>query len=91
MLLVPTIDGISLNAQPTIAFPFGQRPLVPHPCRGGDRGGESLAMKSNSIYFPKKKKNEKIPHHLTFPFETTLFKGLFGREVFSKEVTQHLT
>ena len=39
ILLVPTIDGISLNAQPAIAFPFGPRPLVPHPCRGGDRGG----------------------------------------------------
>ena len=39
------------------------------------RGGESLAMKSNSIYFPKKKKIEKTPHHLTFPFETLLFKG----------------
>ena len=36
-------------------------------------------------------KIEKTPHHLTFPFETLLFKGLFGREVFSKEVTQHLT
>ena len=55
------------------------------------KGGESLAMKSNSIYFPKKEKSKKTPHHLTFPFETTLFKGLFGREVFSKEVTQHLT
>ncbi len=55
------------------------------------RIGESLAMGSNSIYFPKKRKIEKTPHHLTFPFETLLFKGLFGREVFSKEVTQHLT
>ena len=76
------MDGISQNALPAIAFPFGQRPLVPRPCRGGDRGGvgdiweretdgdirqrsphpwplpfrggESLAMGSNCIYFPKK-------------------------------------
>ena len=44
------MDGISQNALPAIAFPFGQRPLVPRP----SRGGESLAMGANCIYFPKK-------------------------------------
>ena len=55
------------------------------------KGGESLAMKSNSIYFPKKKKNEKTPHHLTFPFETPLFTSGSESEVFGKHLTQHLT
>ena len=39
----------------------------------------------------KKGKSKKTPHHLTFPSKTLLFTGLFAREVFSKEVTQHLT
>ena len=38
-----------------------------------------------------KKKIEKTPHHLTFPSNPLLFTGLFAREVFGKEVTQHLT
>ena len=39
----------------------------------------------------KKEKIEKTPHHLTFPSKTLLFTGHFTREVFGKEVTQHLT
>ena len=37
------------------------------------------------------KENEKRPHHLTFLLETLVFIGVSEREVFGKEVTQHLT
>ena len=33
----------------------------------------------------------KRPHHLTFLLETLVFIGVSEREVFGKEVTQHLT
>jgi hypothetical protein len=39
----------------------------------------------------KKEKIEKTPPHLTFPSGMPLFTGLLTREVFGKEVTQHLT
>jgi hypothetical protein len=35
--------------------------------------------------------NEKRPHHLTFLLETLVFIGVSEREVFVKQVTQHLT
>ena len=44
-----------------------------------------------AIGFQKIKEIEKRPHHLTFPSKSPLFTGLFTREVFGKEVTQHLT
>ena len=42
------------------------------------------------FFTDKKKGTQKRPHHLTFRLETSVFTMLFAREVFGKEVTQHL-
>ncbi len=54
------------------------------------KSGESLAMRSNSIYFPKKenRKNTSPPHFLS---KTPLFTGVSESEVFAKHLTQQVT
>ena len=45
----------------------------------------------DEVHAKNLKEIEKRPHHLTYLLETLVFTGVSEREVFGKEVTQHLT